>query len=103
VVVGGANFFKREEVRVAMAYLTLCVQPFDGLAFERAASPSGNPGEANALGGGRGWWRLRGGWRLEGGLLLRASNTAFTHKSPFRNEVCVSLLLCEFCELVEAT
>jgi len=38
VVVGGANFFKREEVRVAMAYLTLCVQPFDGLAFERAAS-----------------------------------------------------------------
>ena len=34
-VVGGQKFYERMEVRDALAYLRLCVQPNDGLAFER--------------------------------------------------------------------
>lgn len=34
-VVGGLRFYERQEIRDAMAYLRLLVQPDDGLAFER--------------------------------------------------------------------
>jgi DNA helicase-2/ATP-dependent DNA helicase PcrA len=34
-VIGGLRFYERQEIRDAMAYLRLAVQPDDGLAFER--------------------------------------------------------------------
>jgi len=34
-VVGGLRFYERQEIRDAIAYLRLCVQPRDDLAFER--------------------------------------------------------------------
>ena len=37
-VLGGLRFYERQEIRDAMAYLRLVVQPEDGLAFERIAN-----------------------------------------------------------------
>lgn len=34
-LVGGMNFYERQEIRDAMAYLRLVIQPNDGIAFER--------------------------------------------------------------------
>lgn len=34
-VIGGAKFYERQEIRDALAYLRLLIQPDDGLAFER--------------------------------------------------------------------
>jgi DNA helicase-2/ATP-dependent DNA helicase PcrA len=70
VIVGGVRFYERREIRDAVAYLRLCVNPADDVAFRRAvAAPARGVGRASLE-------ALAAAVRSTGGGLLAACRAA---------------------------
>ncbi len=87
-VVGGPRFYERQEIRDAIAYLRLVVQPDDDLAFERIVNlPRRGIGEAALK-------TLHGAARVSGRSLVRtARELVLTDELPARTRSALSRFL----------